>query len=190
MSACAYFIWRAYTVGFSFRNVWKCIGTDGEFTKELMELNVIQWNFIVLRLIEYIETIFFCLRKKFNQVSVLHVYHHISTVVILIMFLKHSGGMMETFFGALNLLVHFIMYGYYFLSSFDNCKKFTNIIKPFLTTIQIVQLTIILGHHIKGALPSCGTVHWLYYVSSFNISLLLLLFGNFYVKSFIKKKKN
>jgi hypothetical protein len=155
-----------------------------------MELNVIQWNFIVLRLIEYIETIFFCLRKKFDQVSVLHVYHHISTAVILIVFLKHCGGMMETFFGTLNLVVHFIMYGYYFLSSFKYCKKLTNFIKPFLTIIQILQLSVILGHNIIAALPSCPTVHWVFNLSIFNITTLLSLFVNFYVKSFIKKKRN
>ena len=190
ITACIYFLWRAHSVGFSFKNTWKCIGTDGTFTKELMELNFIQYNFIVLRIIEYIETIFFCLRKKFDQASILHVYHHISTVFILILFLKHSGGMMETYFGMINMVVHFIMYGYYFLSSFKQFRKFTNIIKPFLTIIQIIQLTIILGHSITAALPSCKTLHWAFYIVIFNVTLLLSLFGNFYIKSFIKNKKN
>lgn len=189
-AACLYFLWRAHSVGFSFRNTWKCIGTDGPLTKELMELNFIQYNFIVLRIIEYIETIFFCLRKKFDQASFLHVYHHISTVFILILFLRLSGGMMETFFGMINMVVHFIMYGYYFLSSFNQFRKFTNIIKPFLTIIQITQLTIILGHCIAAVLPGCSTIHWLFYLAIFNVIMLLSLFGHFYVKSFIKRKNN
>lgn len=32
-----------------------------------------------LKLVEYVETVFFVLRKKQNQVSFLHVYHHISS---------------------------------------------------------------------------------------------------------------
>lgn len=37
---------------------------------------------ILLRVIEFIEIIFFVLRKKHNQVTFLHIYHHISKIVI------------------------------------------------------------------------------------------------------------
>lgn len=46
---------------------------------------------IMLRIIEFIETIIFVLRKKQNQVTFLHVYHHISTIIIFWVFLKYSG---------------------------------------------------------------------------------------------------
>lgn len=46
---------------------------------------------MMLRLIELIETVIFVLRKKQNQVSPLHIYHHISTVVLLWSFLKYSS---------------------------------------------------------------------------------------------------
>lgn len=51
---------------------------------------------ILLRVIEFIETIFFVLRKKHNQVTFLHIYHHISTIVIFWVFLKYSGGEFST----------------------------------------------------------------------------------------------
>jgi elongation of very long chain fatty acids protein 4 len=34
------------------------------------------WWYFVSKGVEYLDTVFFILRKKFNQVSFLHVYHH------------------------------------------------------------------------------------------------------------------
>ncbi|CAG9807109.1 unnamed protein product [Chironomus riparius] len=187
---CVYAVWKLHLFGFSFKNTWKCIPTDGEFTRQLMQLNESYWFFIIMRLVEYFETIFFVLRKKSHQVSALHVYHHISTAFLLITFLKYSGGIMEVYLGAVNSVVHIIMYIYYLLSSFEMTKGLTNKVKPFLTLIQITQLVIILGHSIVGALPSCGTVHWVYYLQIINLSLLLTLFVRFYRQSFSKKKEN
>lgn len=36
------------------------------------------WLFYFSKLIEYLDTIFFILRKKNNQITFLHVYHHVS----------------------------------------------------------------------------------------------------------------
>ena len=70
---CIYAVWKLHLFGFSYKNTWKCIGTDGEFTRQLMQLNESYWFFIIMRLVEYFETIFFVLRKKSHQVSALHV---------------------------------------------------------------------------------------------------------------------
>lgn len=187
--ACSLFIWRMNSLGVNHKNTWKCVGTDGEFTKDLMELNRTQWYFTILRLIEFVETFFFVLRKRFDQVSWLHVYHHISTVVLLIIFLKYSGGVMDIYIGGLNSLVHIVMYGYYFLSSFEQFRRLTNIVKSYLTMIQIAQLVIILGHCITAVQPTCKTVHFVYYLQIINICLLLTMFVNFYVRSFVKRKQ-
>lgn len=187
--ACSLFIKEVHRIGFSFKNVWKCIPSDGEITSELFEISSIHWYFIILRMIEFIETIFFMLRKKFNQVSTLHVYHHVSTVALLYISVKYSAAMMEVYITAINSLVHVIMYAYYFFSSFESCRKITNFVKPYLTSIQILQLTSILIHCIIAVQPSCKTVHVIFYPQILNMTLLLTLFIKFYVKSFIKRKQ-
>lgn len=48
------------------------------------------WWFMMLRLVELVETVIFVLRKKQNQVSALHLYHHTSTVWLLWIILKYS----------------------------------------------------------------------------------------------------
>lgn len=187
--SCSYIVWKLHILGINHKSTWKCVPTEGEFTKEHLQLNKYQWFFIIFRILEFAETFFFILRKKFNQVSKLHIYHHLSVPWLLIIYLKYSGGPMDLYIGGINSLVHIIMYTYYFLSSFDHLRKLTNVVKPFLTKIQIIQLTIILGHCITAVQPSCKTVHFVHYLQIMNMVFLLTMFGNFYVQSFMKKKK-
>lgn len=88
--ACAYFVAKFHELGFSFRNTWKCVD-DLKVGRE-EETFVQMWWFLMLRTLELIETIFFILRKKQNQVSALHLYHHISTIVLLWLYFKYSAG--------------------------------------------------------------------------------------------------
>jgi hypothetical protein len=57
-------------------------------------LSAFEFTFIT-KVIDLIETIFFCLRKKEGQVSFLHVYHHISTLLFSWMSCKYFGGKFE-----------------------------------------------------------------------------------------------
>nr|CAD7409888.1 unnamed protein product [Timema poppensis] len=40
------------------------------------------WKIFILKIVDLLDTIFFVLRKKSNQVTFLHVYHHVSTIAI------------------------------------------------------------------------------------------------------------
>jgi hypothetical protein len=51
----------------------------------------------LLRLVELIETVFFVLRKKDNQVSFLHIYHHISTIVFVRILLKYDPSKLKSY---------------------------------------------------------------------------------------------
>lgn len=54
-------------------------------------LQAFYWTYI-LKIVEMIETVFFILRKKSNQVSALHIYHHASTVMLSFIACKFYGG--------------------------------------------------------------------------------------------------
>lgn len=88
--ACTYFTFEAQKIGFKFNYAWMCvreyIGQNGDNELDFY------WNFILLRAVELIETVVFVLRKKNNQVSFLHVYHHISTVWILWLMFRSIPG--------------------------------------------------------------------------------------------------
>lgn len=99
--ACGYFVAKFHVCGFSFRDTWQCTQPrdDEPLAGNLMTLLELHWLFIFLRLFEFIETIFFILRRKFSQVTKLHIYHHISTVALLWIHLKFNGGLMDIYIG-------------------------------------------------------------------------------------------
>jgi hypothetical protein len=87
---CAWFVKWSIQWGFRFSTTWQCLG-DVNDKERLLEYNSAQWWFLLLRLAELVETVVFALRKKQNQVSTLHVYHHISTASLVWAFLKYSN---------------------------------------------------------------------------------------------------
>lgn len=58
--------------------MWKCI--EGYMAES--PLDDLGWWFVMLRASELSETVTFVLRKKYSQISFLHVYHHISTLAL------------------------------------------------------------------------------------------------------------
>ncbi|CAH1709081.1 unnamed protein product [Chironomus riparius] len=182
---------KAFEYGFSFKHLWKCFDEPkyvGYLDENDMNINFYLWWFIVLRLSEFLETIFFILRKKFNQVSILHVYHHISVPFLLWIFMINSGGRMELYLAILNSVVHVVMYGYYFLSSFQKYQKYTIFAKPFITAIQIAQLSVLLIHSVVALLPGCNA-SWLFIFQVINFLILIFMFLKFYFKSYLKSTK-
>lgn len=189
MLACSFFVFIGYKYGFRITNAWKCTDDpkfDGFVTEKDMEMYNYCWYFILLRLSEFLETVFFILRKKENQVSALHLYHHISTVAILWIFLLNTGGFMEAFIAVVNSAVHVVMYAYYFFSSFRKLKRITNVVKPVITCVQVVQLVLILGHCVVAVMPGCRNSK-LFYLQIANIGFLILMFVKFFHESFVKK---
>lgn len=94
--------------------------------------------------------------------------------------------MMELNVAILNTYVHIFMYFYYFLSSFQSLRGFTNKLKPVMTTIQIAQLILILGQCI--AAKFCGNSN-LFYAFSINLAILIFFFSKFYVDNYLKRRK-
>ena len=132
------FIFQASDYGLSFSQTWKCI-IDAPIDDKRIEMYFWQWFSLLVRLAELVETVFFVLRKKQNQVSHLHVYHHVSTILLLWSFFKYSAGIMEIHIAILNSIIHIVMYSYYLLTIFKVWPKYLNMFKPILTSIQLVS---------------------------------------------------
>jgi hypothetical protein len=191
ITGCLFFITKAFQAGFSLLHIWKCFDEPkyvGYLDENLMNVNHHLWWVILFRISEFLETIFFILRKKFNQVSILHVYHHISIPFLLWIFLKYSGGRMEAYLLILNSHVHVIMYGYYFLSSFPRYQKYTTLIKPCITAIQIIQLFVCFIHSVIALLPGCHASR-LYILQAINFGVLIFMFLKFYFQNYLKSGK-
>lgn len=102
------------------------------------------WWLIFLKLFDYVETCVFVLRKKQNQVSALHVYHHVSNLIFLWYYLKYILDERATFITLMNCAVHVIMYMYYFIAALSSeLQQMISPIKPFVTKLQMVGINIL-----------------------------------------------
>uniref|UniRef100_A0A182KCB0 Elongation of very long chain fatty acids protein n=1 Tax=Anopheles christyi TaxID=43041 RepID=A0A182KCB0_9DIPT len=190
VAACGYLVRNYIKVGFQFNFIGRCTPklpvTEYEHGLDAVYYG---WLAMCLRLIEFIETVFFVLRKKQNQVSALHVYHHISTFLIVWWSLKLSLSYQEMSIMVLNSIVHMIMYSYYFLSSFKACQPFTNRVKPIITIIQLAQLVTMLVHVYAALQPSCAANKTIYTLHAINLVILISLFTNFYIQTYVRKAR-
>lgn len=91
--------------------------------------------------VDLLETLIFVLRKKTDQVSFLHVYHHIMVILCSYATLCIQPGGHILFYGFLNCLVHAAMYGYYFISIYDATLLQRNLwlTKKNVTRMQMVR---------------------------------------------------
>lgn len=187
---CGLMLYISRNTEVSFQYAWKCESPrepSDEMTERILFAYKCIWCFIIVRASEFLETIFFVLRKKQNQVSFLHVYHHISVVTLVWLQLKYVTSFSDSFIALLNTSVHFIMYSYYFLSSFEKFKKFTSSVKSLITSIQIIQLIVIFGHCVRH-LIACNATK-LYYLQAANLLFLIFMFVKFYMKSYCQHGK-
>lgn len=142
------------------------------------------YMFFVSRLVEFADTIFFVLRKKDNQVSSFHVFHHSSVPTTTWFFLKFAPGGNSGIFPFVNTLIHTVMYTYYFLATFESMKPYLGW-KKYLTQMQIVQFLIIIGVCAQPLfIPGCNFPRVLL-LTTIGFSLTFIcLFVDFYLKSY------
>ncbi|XP_037941433.1 elongation of very long chain fatty acids protein F-like [Teleopsis dalmanni] len=142
-----------------------------------------------IKITDYMDTIFFVLRKSFKQITFLHVYHHVLMVLSSTMVIHYYGtGGHHNVLGNLNAFIHVIMYSYYFLSA-SNANIKTSKWKRFITTAQIVQFIIIILHQLWPLLIVKGCTYplTLLFLSLSQATIMLILFSNFYIKTYVKK---
>lgn len=146
--------------------------------------------FYISKFVDFIDTIFFVLRKKSEHISTLHVVHH-SLMPINVWFgIKLVPSTSAAFVPFINSLVHAIMYSYYALSTMGPKVKPYLWWKKHLTALQIIQIFLALVHLAYiGIVPTCKVPRLLFIFAMIQATFILTLFCLFYVNSYIKAKK-
>ncbi|XP_028404844.1 elongation of very long chain fatty acids protein 4-like [Dendronephthya gigantea] len=155
------------------------------FSDDPMELRLTSamWYYFISKIIEMADTVFFVLRKKVNQVSFLHVYHHATMVIVTWIGIKWFGGGQSFFSCMANSFVHIIMYVYYAMSAVPLLKKYLWW-KKYLTQLQLIQFVCIIVQTQYAIQTNCVYPTFLLWVFSAYIFSFILLFSNFYFKSY------
>ncbi|OQR69597.1 elongation of very long chain fatty acids protein-like [Tropilaelaps mercedesae] len=136
--------------------------------------------YLLIRALDFLDTVFFVLRKKFDHITAQHVSHHALIVLngYVFMYMGMDG---QTMFGiCMNCCIHIVMYSYYFVAMLGPRFKPYLWWKRHLTKAQIYQHIAIIIHGFIPIFYDCG------YPPEFIMMMMpqgflgLALFINFY----------
>ncbi|KAL4703048.1 hypothetical protein ACJJTC_006658 [Scirpophaga incertulas] len=182
--------WGIMTSGWTTTYHFGCVLPDYSTKPEPLRMLRFLWWTVVLKILELLETMFFILRRKGRQASFLHVYHHISTLIIVWAGARYVGGGITSFSVMINNAVHVIMYTYYLLSAEGSprIKKFLRKYKKWLTIMQMVQFTLMIIYSSQVFLPSCPAPLGVSIMYFPNVIFVYYMFYNFFKKNYLHNK--
>ncbi|XP_050684010.1 elongation of very long chain fatty acids protein F-like [Leptidea sinapis] len=145
--------------------------------------------YFIAKHIDLLDTVFFILRKKQDQVSFLHIYHHSAMVAwTWYHYLYHPCDHFVVV-GLINSLVHVALYAYYGLSSLGpEYSKYTWW-KKHLTKVQLIQFMLVISNlYYQQKLTPCPIPAEFHYFCTFLIASFFCLFLNFYFRRYGNRK--
>jgi len=147
------------------------------------------WWYYFCKFTEFLDTVFFVLRKKNDQITTLHVIHHSVMPAAVWWGVKFAPGGHGTFFGFLNTTVHIVMYTYYLIAAMG--PKYQKYIwwKKHLTTMQMVQFGIVFVHSAQALYFDCNFPKVFLWTMCFHALMFFCLFFNFYIQAYIKRRR-
>ncbi|CAH2090478.1 unnamed protein product [Euphydryas editha] len=152
---------------------------------------VLYWKYLVTKVLDLVDTIVFVARKKNNQITFLHVYHHVFMVLMTWCTLKYDPSDHWAFMAIANCTIHTIMYTYYGISALG--PRYAKYLwwKKYLTIMQMIQFVLIFTHVVIQTYTSqCPMSTITYWVGISNLMLFTCLFIDFYNKRYKAKLKN
>jgi len=149
------------------------------------------WSFYlyyITKFVDLLDTVFFVLRKKYSQITTLHLYHHTVVPILGWMTIWYRFNVPSiTLFAFLNSFVHVVMYSYYALSALGPSLHPYLWWKKYITQLQLLQFcafglygTLVKFLHV--GYPSFA--FWMAYSQSI---LFFYMFIKFYFQSYCRK---
>ncbi|XP_069697703.1 very long chain fatty acid elongase 2-like isoform X2 [Periplaneta americana] len=188
---CSYLVIKGLSFGWGRKRRVFCEPVDTSNEPEAIEMATWIWTMYMTKVFDLLDTVFFVLRKKNNQVSFLHVFHHVMMLDLLYTMARWNPGGHCVLDGSINCFVHVVMYSYYFITNaFPEYKK--NIWwKKYITQIQMVQFILINLHNLPTVIQEdCAFSAFAGRKMYIESILMLILFFKFYVNTYWKKKEN
>ncbi|CAG2111399.1 unnamed protein product [Medioppia subpectinata] len=151
------------------------------------------WSFYlyyITKFVDLLDTVFFVLRKKYSQITTLHLYHHTAVPILGWMTFWYRFNVPSiTLFAFLNSFVHVIMYSYYALSAFGPQLHPYLWWKKYITQLQLIQFTIFGLYGTMVKLFHQGTYPAFAFWTAYSQTILFFyMFIKFYFKSYNRKQ--
>ncbi|XP_055903043.1 elongation of very long chain fatty acids protein 7 isoform X2 [Eupeodes corollae] len=147
------------------------------------------WWYFFSKFTEFFDTFFFVLRKRYDQVSTLHVIHHGIMPMSVWWGVKFTPGGHSTFFGFLNTFVHIIMYTYYMLAAMGPKVQKYLWWKKYLTVLQMIQFVLVMVHSFQLFFKNdCNyPIGFAYFIGAHAV-MFYFLFSDFYRQAYLKNE--
>ncbi|GBM64304.1 Elongation of very long chain fatty acids protein 7 [Araneus ventricosus] len=138
---------NAYVTYEAFIDIWakwdvRCKVKDNPNFDVLVKESLIYfWHYYLLKFVDLLDTVFFVLRKKKNQITFLHVVHHAGMVLIInwgLQNFREAAASYVLICLIMNTTVHVIMYFYYGLAACGQSVRKYLWWKKYLTLVQII----------------------------------------------------
>lgn len=166
-----------------------CQGLDFSGSVKSLELVDLLWWYTIVRVIDFLDTVFFILRKKDSHVSLLHVGHHVFVVFTGWFGMTYGPDGQAVLMVLVNTFIHVLMYTYYFGTLLG--PRFQRYLwwKRYLTQLQIAQFVFMLLHALIPVFVDCGypLPHVLVIMSQ--VAFYFCLFVRFYIQAYRKRTK-
>jgi len=167
---------------------WTCQPVDYSHDPSAVRIARALWWYYVSKLLELCDSVFIILRKRDQQLSFLHIYHHATMFPLWWIGAKYVAGG-SSFLGALfNCCVHVVMYSYYALSAVGGRFKRFLWWKKYLTVLQMLQFVAALVMGINAIRIGCDFPMWMQYSCCIYMVSFLVLFSDFYYKAYLDKQ--
>uniref|UniRef100_A0A1A9VWW7 Elongation of very long chain fatty acids protein n=1 Tax=Glossina austeni TaxID=7395 RepID=A0A1A9VWW7_GLOAU len=169
---------------------WSCFNTaKTDYSPETMAFLTPAVFGYWLKFSDFLETIFYVLRKKRNQVSFLHVYHHSTVFVGCCLYIKYCFASHFTMIPLVNCFVHTVMYTYYLAASLDLKIDFLPW-KRRITQLQILQFFFFAVHTLLALANNwCGLSTLILTVLFIQDTYIAVMFANFYYRTYVVNRR-
>lgn len=146
--------------------------------------------FFLTKIVELLDTVFFVLRKKSEQVTFLHVFHHSVVPLFCWIGIKLAPGGPNGFFPLINSFIHVIMYSYYALTTLGPRVQAYLWWKKYLTRLQMIQFVLVMINAAKTSMSQdCKFPILFAYLQATVATAFLILFAMFYKNAYHQNKR-
>lgn len=187
---CAEFFLTTYSLGYSYA----CQGVDWAYSTDPVSIRMVRvhWLFFISKILEVADTVFFILRKKNNQVTFLHVYHHATMILNWWLVAKYLPSGQSFFVGMINSWIHSIMYVYYGLAAIGPSMQKYLWWKKHMTTLQLIQFVAIISHtsYNKFMRTDCDYPYLYNSVTFYYTWSMMALFLHFFYTTYVGAKRS
>ncbi|XP_064476198.1 very long chain fatty acid elongase AAEL008004-like [Ornithodoros turicata] len=165
-----------------------CQGIDFNAKDEAtLQLLSLVWFYTWVRLADFLDTIFFVLRKKDAHVSLLHVAHHCIVVFGCWYGLSYGADGQSLFGICVNSFVHVLMYAYYFLSLMGPSLRKYLWWKKQLTQLQLGQFIVGVLHAVIPLFIDCGYPAMHIIIAFPQGVFFIVMFMRFYLHAYLNR---